>query len=151
MNSLITFLAKAISTVFFIGYVPFAPGTFGSLAGLIFVWLFNPDFLWQIITITSGLIIGTLSAHTTEISLGEKDSKHIVVDEFIGYLVSIAFLPQTPGYLIAAFLLFRFFDILKPTPIRNIERTVHGGLGIMLDDVAAGTVTNIILQCWRLL
>jgi len=151
MNSLITFLSKAIATVFFIGYAPFAPGTFGSLAGLIFVWLLKPNVPWQLIIMISGFIVGTFCAHSTEISLGEKDSKRIVVDEFIGYFVSIAFLPQIPGYLIAAFLLFRFFDIIKPPPIRDLEKAVSGGMGIMLDDMLAGLFTNIILQCWRLL
>jgi len=53
--------------------------------------------------------------------------------------------------MVSAFVLFRFFDIIKPSPIRDLERTVHGGMGIMLDDILAGLFTNIILQCWRLL
>lgn len=95
-------------------------------------------------------ISGVISSHVADKEFGQKDSSKIVIDEFVGYLVSIAFLPLTFGYLISAFFLFRFFDILKPIPIRNIERRFHGGLGVMLDDIAAGIFTNIILQVWRI-
>lgn len=151
MNSLITFLSKAIATVLFIGYAPFAPGTFGGLAALIFVWFLKPGIRALPITLIAVFITGVLSSHVAEKGLGEKDSKHIVIDEFAGYLASIAFLPLTPGYMVSAFVLFRFFDIIKPPPIRNIEKAVSGGMGIMLDDILAGLFTNIILQCWRLL
>ncbi|MGE5238696.1 MAG: phosphatidylglycerophosphatase A, partial [Chloroflexota bacterium] len=66
-----------------------------------------------------------------------------------GYLVSVSFLPLTPGYLVSAFFLFRLFDILKPFPVGVIERRITGGLGIMLDDIAAGLITNLLLQIWR--
>ncbi|MBI3592707.1 MAG: phosphatidylglycerophosphatase A, partial [Nitrospirae bacterium] len=89
--------------------------------------------------------------HAVEKNTGIKDSKHIVIDEFVGYLASVAFLPLTAGYIVAAFFLFRFFDILKPPPIRNVEKKFHGGLGIMLDDLLAGIFTNIILQIWRMI
>ena len=144
-------LSKIIATVFFIGYIPFAPGTFGSLAGLIFIWVFKPDTVQQISILTAGFIIGVLSSHIVEKDSGIKDSKHIVIDEFIGYLVSIIFLPLTPGYVVAAFFLFRFFDILKPPPIRNLEKIFSGGIGVMIDDLLAGIFTNIILQIWRMI
>lgn len=144
-------LSKIIATVFFIGYIPFAPGTFGSLAGLIFIWVFKPDTVQQILILTAGFIIGVLSSHIVEKDSGIKDSKHIVIDEFIGYLASIIFLPLTPGYVVAAFFLFRFFDILKPPPIRNLERIFSGGIGVMIDDLLAGIFTNIILQIWRMI
>ncbi|MEW6739920.1 MAG: phosphatidylglycerophosphatase A [Nitrospirota bacterium] len=150
MKTFLRFLSKIIATVFFIGYIPFAPGTFGSLAGLAFIWIFKPDFLQQIIILTVGFIFGIASSQIVEKESGTKDSKHIVIDEFVGYMASIIFLPLTIGYTIAAFFLFRFFDILKPPPIRNIERMFSGGIGVMIDDLAAGIITNLILQLWRL-
>ncbi|WP_333652565.1 phosphatidylglycerophosphatase A family protein [Dissulfurispira sp.] len=150
MKTFLRFLSKIIATVFFIGYIPFAPGTFGSLAGLSFIWVFKPDFLWQIVILITGFIIGISCSNVIEKESGTKDSKHIVIDEFVGYMASIIFLPLTIGYIIAAFFLFRFFDILKPPPIRNLERMFSGGIGVMIDDLAAGIITNLILQLWRL-
>ncbi len=144
-------ISKVIATVFYIGYIPYAPGTCGSLAAFIVVWVFKPDNLWLVILLISCFTAGVISAYLVEKELEQKDSPKIVIDEFVGYIVSIAFLPLTFGYLISAFVLFRFFDILKPIPIRNIEKHFHGGLAIMLDDVAAGIITNIILQGWRII
>lgn len=151
MKGFCSILSKSISTVFFIGYIPFASGTFGSLAAMLFVWILKPDIAWQVIILISAFIAGVKSAHITEQELGGKDNKCIVIDEFVGYLVSIFLLPLSPGYIISAFFLFRFFDILKPPPIRNIEKWLCGGMGIMLDDVAAGIFANILLQVWRLI
>jgi len=92
--------------------------------------------------------LGTVTSHITESIFGE-DSGRIVIDEFTGFVISVFSLPLTAGYLAAAFFLFRFFDILKPSPIRNIERAVGGGLGVMLDDAAAGVMTNLLLHLWR--
>jgi phosphatidylglycerophosphatase A len=144
-------LSKIIATVFFIGYIPFAPGTFGSLAGLLFIWLLKPGAIFQIIIIISVFVAGVLSARIAEQEFGEKDSSRIVIDEFAGYLIAVAFLPLSAGYLIAAFFLFRLFDLVKPSPIRNIEKIFSGGIGVMIDDLAAGVVTNIILQVIKLL
>ncbi len=91
--------------------------------------------------------LGTWTSDEAERSLG-KDSGHIVIDEFCGYLISVLFVPKTIGYLFAAFVLFRLFDIFKPPPIRNIEKAVPGGAGIMLDDVMAGIMANICIQLW---
>jgi phosphatidylglycerophosphatase A len=143
-------ISKIIATVFFIGYIPFAPGTFGSLAGLTFIWTFKPYAFWQVIILVSGFIIGVLSSSMAEKGFKEKDSKHIVIDEFVGYIASVMLLPFTAGHLVAAFFLFRFLDILKPPPIRNVERMFSGGMGVMVDDLAAGVITNIILQVFRL-
>lgn len=150
MKGFYRLLSKSIATVFFIGYIPLAPGTFGSLAGLTFIWIFKPDFLQQIVILIAGFIIGIFSSQVIEKISETKDSKHIVIDEFVGYMASIIFLPLTTGYIIAAFFLFRFFDILKPPPIRNLERMFSGGIGVMIDDLAAGIITNIILQIFRL-
>jgi len=142
-------MSKIIATLFFMGYLPWAPGTFGSLAAMAFIWILRPNFLWQSVVVTAALIIGIKTSGIAEKAFGEKDSRHIVIDEFVGYLCAVIFLPLTPAYMISAFFLFRFFDILKPPPIRMLER-IGGGVGVMCDDVAAGIVTNVILQVIRL-
>jgi phosphatidylglycerophosphatase A len=100
--------------------------------------------------LTAGFIAGVLSSQVVEKESGTHDSKHIVIDEFVGYIASVIFLPLTAGHLVTAFFLFRFLDILKPPPIRNLERMFSGGMGVMVDDLAAGIITNLILQLWRL-
>jgi phosphatidylglycerophosphatase A len=142
-------ISRIIATLFLIGYIPCAPGTFGTLAGMLFIWLLKPDFLWQFVILIATLIIGIITSGIAEKAIGEKDSRHIVIDEFAGYLCAVISLPLTPAYMVAAFFLFRFFDILKPPPIRLLER-IGGGIGVMCDDVAAGIVANVILQAVRL-
>ncbi len=144
-------LWKAVTTLAFIGYLPVAPGTFGSLAGLLFVWIAGPSLAGLIAVAFLCFVAGTVGSGVVERDLGLRDPGYIVIDEFVGYLVAVAGLPQTGTYLLAAFFLFRFFDILKPRPLRDVEEHVGGGLGIMLDDVLAGLITNGLLQVWRLL
>lgn len=110
--------------------------------------LLKPDNAELLIGSLLVLLIGTLTAHYAERQLG-KDSSHIIIDELCGYLISVLFIPSRTGYLIAAFILFRIFDILKPPPIRKIEDIFPGGAGVMLDDVLAGIYTNVCLQLWR--
>ena len=142
-------ILKNIATLGFVGYLPVAPGTWGSLVSAVFAAFLNPSSAVQAILIVIGFVIGTISSTVAERVIGQTDSGHIVIDEFIGFLVSVVYLPQTYGYLIAAFFLFRFFDILKPFPIRQAERSLKGGFGIMTDDVLAGIYTNAILQIWK--
>ncbi len=92
---------------------------------------------------------GVYAAGKAEDVLG-RDAKPIVIDEFAGYLISVLFLPLHIGWLIAGFVLFRLFDILKPPPVSSFER-LKGGLGVMMDDIAAGIISNLILQAWRLI
>lgn len=141
-------LAKAIATVFFIGRLPVAPGTFGSLAGALFLWMLQPGLPLHLTLIIAVFALGVWCAGVAERALGEEDCGSIVIDEFVGYMAAVVALPLTAGYMAAAFVLFRFFDIVKPPPVRTIERATRGGLGIMLDDLAAGAATNVILQLW---
>jgi phosphatidylglycerophosphatase A len=150
MKGFFGFMHKIIATVFFIGYIPFAPGTFGSLAALAVVWIFKPDAFLLLIILAVAFAAGIVSSHSVEKNSGLKDNSRIVIDEFVGYLFAVAFLPLNIGYIIAAFVLFRFLDVLKPPPIKNLERMFSGGIGVMIDDMAAGIITNIILQAWKL-
>jgi len=114
-------LFKHIATLWFIGYLPVAPGTFGSLFAFALFVLLKPSLFAHLILLALFTVVGVISSHIAEILLHERDSGHIVIDEVCGYFVSVLFLPMSLGYAAAAFFLFRFFDILKPFPIRQIE------------------------------
>ena len=114
-------ILKYIATLGFIGYLPFAPGTFGTLAAVIFMFALKPSVLWHIALTVFFIIAGIVSSDKAEKLFGEKDSRHIIIDEFAGYMASLLFLPFSWGYVIAAFVLFRLFDILKPPPLRRLE------------------------------
>lgn len=144
-------LWKHLATLGFIGYLPIAPGTFGTLAAALFFWLCSLPLLVHLIVIVFVTVIGALAAHEAEKVFNRRDPGEIVIDEFAGYAVSLLFVPSTPLYLAAAFLLFRFFDILKPPPIRRVEIVLPGGLGVMADDILAGAYANGVLQLWMLL
>ena len=137
-----------IATIGFLGYFPFASGTVGTLFAVALFLLTNPPLYAHFLIILIGTLLGIHASTVTEMILNEKDSKKIIIDEFIGFYVSVFYLPKTFGFVIAAFLLFRFFDILKPLFISKLEKTLSNGLGVMADDILAGIYTNIILQIW---
>ncbi len=139
-----------IATIGFLGYIPFAPGTIGSLCALALFLLIDLPLYTHFAVIITGALLGVYASSTAEKILKEKDSRKIIIDEFIGFYVSVFYLPKTLGFAVAAFLLFRFFDILKPLFISKLERTLSGGLGVMADDILAGVYTNIVLQIWLL-
>jgi phosphatidylglycerophosphatase A len=135
-----------IATLGFLGYSPLAPGTAGSLFALLVYLLIDIPAIIHFMIIAAGMLLGIYASAAAEKTLKEKDSKKIVIDEFIGFYVSVFYLPKTLSLAVAAFLLFRFFDILKPLFISKLEKTLDGGLGIMADDVLAGIYTNLVLQ-----
>jgi phosphatidylglycerophosphatase A len=136
------------------GLAPFAPGTFGTIVGIPFflalMWLSPP---YYVVAVTALFVFGCWACDRSAKLLGVHDYGGIVFDEIVGFLV--ACIPLLPGlqlrhgylwhWLVAAFVLFRFFDILKPPPIRWLDRSVGGGFGIMLDDVLAGGYAALLL------
>ncbi len=137
-------ILKNLATLGPAGYCPFAPGTVGTAVTAILCLLFATKA--SVLFITPLLfVMGTIASDRAEGIFEEKDSSHIVIDEAAGFLVTIAFHPVTPLIVLISFLLFRFFDILKPPPIRAIERTLPGGLGVMVDDIIAGIYSNLLL------
>lgn len=130
------------------GLVPKAPGTFGTLAAVPLYWyLLRPlELELFLLVIAAAFIIGIWFCGAAARSLGEHDHGGIVWDEFVGLWVTCIALPPGWMWLFAAFVLFRFFDILKPWPIRWLDRRVHGGLGIMVDDLLAGFFALALLQ-----
>jgi phosphatidylglycerophosphatase A len=128
------------------GKSPFAPGTAGTLVGvLLYAAVMNAGLLPYSILTCLVCIIGTWAAGKAEVLLAKRDSPSIVIDEIAGFLVSMFLVPVGWGYVAAGFLLFRAFDIVKPWPLYDVQ-DVHGGLGVMLDDIGAGVYTNILLQ-----
>lgn len=134
-----------IASVFYIGYLPVAHGTLGSLASLVLYYFICHDAVIMAAVILIVIILGFMTAGRVEKMFGEKDPGEIVIDEFAGMLISLYRLPPTMGYVVTGFLLFRFFDIVKPKPIQNLEK-IKGSMGIMSDDIIAGVYANMILQ-----
>jgi len=129
------------------GAAPVAPGTFGTLAAIpIYLLMRDLPPLIYVLAVLAFFISGVWLCGRTSHDIGVEDHGGIVWDEFAGYLVTMIAAP--PGWLWIAvgFVLFRIFDILKPWPIRWIDRQVHGGFGIMLDDLLAGVFAGLVLQ-----
>jgi CDP-diacylglycerol--glycerol-3-phosphate 3-phosphatidyltransferase len=148
------FIVKLFATGFFTGYMPFASGTFGTLLGCA-VWVLLSRTVFYFAALFLFTAIGfAVSGYAEKNIFYKKDSPRIVIDELAGILavfVSFKFFPGFPGfvYLAVGFLLFRFFDILKPFPIRNIQK-IGGAAGVMLDDLLSAVFTNIVLQLLRI-
>lgn len=154
-------LAIAIATGLGVGFIPLGPGTFGSLLGVAICYgltarfKFTPDLLQQSILIVSVAlaVIGVWASARAERIFDRKDASQIVIDEVCGQLISYAFLAQALGRiggdwraaLVIGFILFRFFDIAKPYPIRRLE-DLGPGLGVMADDFLAGVYAAVALS-----
>lgn len=144
--------ANFVALGFGSGLAPKAPGTFGTLAALpvYYFWLQGLSLPWLLAVITVSFVVGIWLCDATARNLGVHDHPGIVWDEFVGLWISCIALPAGWSWLVAAFLLFRFFDILKPWPIRWLDSRVPGGLGIMVDDVLAGLFALLLLQLARM-
>ncbi len=146
-RSVILFLATGA----FSGYIPVAPGTWGTLAGLpicyglsLLTWPFQSLFLIAFMPVAAWI------CGQGEMYLGKKDPGAIVIDEIAGIMITLAFLPFTLTNVLLGFLLFRSFDILKPYPISKAETFFKGGLGVLMDDVIAGLIARGLLQVFIL-
>jgi phosphatidylglycerophosphatase A len=140
-------MIKAFVTFFGVGLSPKAPGTLGTLATIplaaLFIWLGPLVHMSFAILLTLAAI---WAADVYEKRKGGHDHPEIVIDEVVGFLISMTWMPMTWQAFAAGFVLFRFFDIVKPWPIGVFDRKIPGGLGVVVDDVAAGLLVNVILQ-----
>ena len=146
LRALVTFIATGA----FIGYAPLAPGTAGSLLGLLLVrfaivsvWRYSPAGVLMLFGVV--FIFACCVANCAERIFAERDSSSIVLDEILGMIATMFGNPASWTWLIAGFTLFRLFDIIKPWPASWFDR-MQGGVGIMLDDLAAAFYANITLQ-----
>lgn len=138
-------IVKIISTFFYVGYLPFIPGTFASLSGVFLFYLIKGRICAHIIFIIVLMTLGFLLTGKAEEIFKRKDANCIVIDEVTGMLLSFLFIPCEIRLVIVAFVIFRLLDTLKPYPA-GLLQSLKGGLGIMGDDIVAGIYTNIILQ-----
>ena len=151
-----------LSTGLFSGFAPVASGTFGTLVGIpLYVGLmklgaFLPAGWMQWMPYAAIALVlfllGIQGANRIEEASQEKDPGIIVIDEIVGYLITMAFLPLRWQWIIAGFFVFRFFDVLKPYPIRSLDENPNlNGFGVMIDDALAGVYSNLVLQAAKFL
>ncbi len=137
-----------VATVFGSGLAPVAPGTFGTIGSIpfcvAFMYLFSPMVNLAILAAIS--LLGVYVCDKVSEDLGEHDHGSIVIDEFAGLMLTYMFLPEfTVIWFAIGFILFRFFDIVKPQPIKYLDQKVHNGLGIMIDDLLAGLMAGGVI------
>jgi phosphatidylglycerophosphatase A len=152
MRKLILFLA----TGFYTGYVPFAPGTAGSVVGVLLAWGVTMPLERRSPLAALGLIAALFAAGCwlsgrAERLLDRHDSSHIVIDEIVGMALTMYLCPAAGWMALGAgFALFRLFDVLKPEPARLVDRRMRGGFAVMLDDVVAAIYANLVLHALAL-
>ena len=140
-------ISEWIATCFKVGYLPLAPGTWGSIFAILVWWVLLKDLDLLIfgIVIILFFFIGIIVSNVIIDQNGNNDPSHIIIDELVGQWLALWILPDGYFYIIIAFILFRFFDIIKPWPIRFMEQ-LPKGLGVMCDDLTAGLITLILIQ-----
>jgi phosphatidylglycerophosphatase A len=141
-NKSILFLSSGFGS----GYIKHIPGTFGSFVGLI-MWFFliSSKYIFHFFLIILIIPFSIFISEMAEKIYNKKDDQKIVIDEIVGMWISLAFLPKKLIIFFLGFLFFRFFDIKKPSLIKDVQK-ISGGIGIVLDDVFSGILTNIILH-----
>lgn len=140
-------LGVFVATCGYLGYVPIAPGTFGSAAGLVVLtavrWTGSP--LVELVAIALIFAIGVWSGNIAERHFGGVDPAPVVLDEVLGMLITLALIPVNFTGAVVGFLLFRLFDVIKPWPANRME-ALPGGLGVMADDAMAAVYGNIVMR-----
>lgn len=138
---------KLLATGLYAGKSPKAPGTVGTLVAIPLVLILGQfSQVSYMIFATVFLLSAIYVAHLYEQLMGLHDSQEIVIDEMVGYVITMLWLPLTWQSVALGFVLFRLLDILKPFPIGYVDRKIGGGLGVVCDDALAGVIANIVLQ-----
>jgi len=140
-------VALICATFGYVGFFPVAPGTAGSLAALglfaLVRWTGEPAI--ELAAIVAVFVVGVWASSAAERALDMKDPGPIVIDEVLGMLMTLALLPVSIMGIAVGFVLFRFFDVVKPYPAARMER-IQGGAGVMLDDAVAGIYSHVCLR-----
>ncbi len=136
-----------LATAGYSGYAPIAPGTVGSAVGLLVYWLVTSSHsrALEVVAIVVLFAAGVWASRVAERHFGKVDPGPVVIDEVVGVLITLAFIPVGLSGAIAGFVLFRIFDVIKPYPAARFEE-LHGGLGVMADDAMAGIYANLALR-----
>jgi phosphatidylglycerophosphatase A len=145
MRSLILFFATGAYT----GYSPIVPGTAGSVPGVILAWVFSPLWRSPIVFLAVFATLFALScwvAGRAEEIFGNRDDRRIVLDEVLGMVATMFLIPTDWRHLAFGFVLFRFFDVLKPFPANLVDRRMRGGTAVMLDDLVSAVYANVVGQ-----
>jgi phosphatidylglycerophosphatase A len=146
-------LVRLLATGGYLGYAPVAPASVGSLGCAVLLWFLMPPIGFDdsataisvlALTVAAFVALSIWVAGRAEVALGH-DSRRIVIDEFAGFLVAVAFLPKSALVYVLAFVLFRVLDVLKPFPARRVE-AAGGGVGVVLDDLVVGVYTNVLVR-----
>ena len=140
-----TRLALAFATACGVGYVPLAPGTFGSAVGLLLWWALPASPHVQGAAIVTLFAVGSWSGNVAERHFGRTDPGQVVIDEVMGMLITLFLIPVGWRGALAGFLLFRVADVIKPYPANRLE-ALHGGIGVMADDAMAAVYANLALR-----
>ena len=143
--------ARLTASFFGCGFLPVAPGTWGSLAALPLAWaiVLLGGRWWLLAAAAAVFVIGCIAADRASRATAERDPGWIVIDEVAGQWLTLLALPLTPPAYALGFVLFRLFDIWKPWPVRWAERRYGGGFGIMIDDVIAAFYALIVIAIGR--
>ena len=141
-------VALLIATAGGVGYAPIAPGTAASALTALGLGLLSPSLTALLVFVAAVVLVGTWAAHEAEGSLGGKDPGAIVIDEVAGMALSVLVLPLTPAVLLAGFVLFRVFDVVKPYPANALQQ-LPGGIGVMIDDLVAGVYALLVVVVVR--
>ena len=138
-------IAYLLLSIFNIGYISSFPGTIASFASALFWYLFMPDnWIVQIIFIVSIVFIGIFAYQLVQNDLNDKDPQYIVLDELVGMWIALILVPYRFDYFLIAFLLFRYFDIIKPSFIYRSQKIV-GSFSVFIDDIISGVFTFLIM------
>lgn len=136
-----------LATGCFVGNIPFAPGTFGSLLGIPLCFVLSKfNLLFGLLCIIVFVLFAMWTAQLAERILQKRDPGNIVIDEMAGMTVALIGLPFNLKSAVTGFIIFRALDIFKPFPIRRVEHRISGGAGVVLDDVVAGIYSNLFLR-----
>ncbi len=148
MKKIRNFSIRLLASGFFSGHIPFAPGTMGTLVAIP-LYLLLVTLLqgwWYAGAVVALTVVAIWISGLAEELYGRKDPPQVVIDEIVGFMLTMIAMPPTAMYIIMGFVLFRVFDILKPQPAGWINDRMRGGSGIVLDDIVAGLYANIVLQ-----
>lgn len=136
-----------IATLFSVGRVKYAPGTVATLLTVpLWFILAKSGPIFYMLVVVLLVPVGIWASQVYEDAVGKHDSKEIVIDEVVGYLITMTWLPITWQSALIGFIIFRVLDILKPPPIRQLDQKVRGGIGVMADDIAAGVIGSFVMQ-----
>jgi Phosphatidylglycerophosphatase A and related proteins len=140
---------KIVATGFGFGKAPVVPGTVGTLSAIPFIYLLGNNFFEKLLFLIVFIPLGVIASQYVIDITGNKDPDEVVVDELVGYFITMMFVPHSFWWMVFGFLVFRLLDITKPFGIRKLE--TPNGIGVMLDDIAAGLLGSILLFIFKMI